>query len=483
MVMDNSTLLLPGGTYGVPSVFFYSREEGILIGEDAEDAGQGTAARFLKREIKLALDSEVILDGKRFTAEDIVSYMLKYIVDIAAYTAQTKLIVEDAENAVEGAVISIPAAFKNNEKELIRRALERSSSQGGAGCRLLGFIKEPVAAALSYFNTSLEDQTAILVFDLGGGTCDVAIVMADSRQEEKYVVVDSEMIRVGGRNWDQKISAYLTGELQKRTSENLTSSAMYQEKIRQAAVNAKHGFSVKDFRGGYKQKVTAHVDIAGSRESVVITQAMFDELTRECLNKTIELVKKVIARNPGIHISKMVCVGGGSNMPQVIQRLQQEFPRYDFRIYEPEKAIALGAAIYAQHRTAAASYVRDIAAFSYGIRCYDDYDKDPNKLVVMNLIKKGKKLPERYVRRFFTVTENQETVTFYVFESDNYQDKYDYNMRDEDAIMHVAFHPPKNAPKGYCMNVELLLTQDGLLEIHAKDQTGQDISTQTYLNF
>ncbi len=482
MTMDNSMLLLPGGTYGIPSAFFYSDEEGILIGEDAEDAGQGTAARFLKREIKLELNSKAVLDGRQFTAEEIVAYMLKYIVDVASYTAQTKLLVQNAENAVEGAVVSIPAAFQNNEKELIRRALERSPAMGGAGCKLLGFIKEPVAAALSYFNTSLEDDTVILVFDLGGGTCDVAIVKADSHADEKYVVIDSEMIRVGGRNWDQRLSVYITNELEKRTGENLKSNAMYQERIRKAAISAKHGFSVKDFKGAYKQKVTAYVDIAGSRESIVITQAVFDEMTQECLNKTINLVKKVVSRNPGVRISKMVCVGGGSNMPQVTQRLQKEFPYSDFRIYEPEKAIALGAAIYAQHCTARDKYVRDIAAFSYGIRCYEDYDRS-DKRIVMNLIKKGQQLEARYKHRFTTAKADLLSVPLAVYESDTYEEQYDYHMTDEDAIMHLEFYPPKGSPKGYVINVELVLTKDGLLEINATDNAGNVVSTNKQLSF
>ena len=125
--------------------------------------------------------------------------------------AEEKLIEED----LEGVVISVPAGFEHNEKATIRAAAEIPTSKGGPGLKVLGFIKEPVAAALSYFQTPLSDGTKILVYDLGGGTCDVAIVKSDSSAAEKYTVVDSEMIRIGGKDWDNKLSVYITHELEK----------------------------------------------------------------------------------------------------------------------------------------------------------------------------------------------------------------------------------------------------------------------------
>ena len=46
--LNNNIVLLPSGRYGVPSVFYYNRDEGVLVGEDAEDAGQGTETKNMK---------------------------------------------------------------------------------------------------------------------------------------------------------------------------------------------------------------------------------------------------------------------------------------------------------------------------------------------------------------------------------------------------------------------------------------------------
>lgn len=83
---------------------------------------------------------------------------------------------------IDGAVISVPAAFTLRELNFIRDA-----AQVEATLQVLSFIREPVAAAIAYFNApSAEDEKTILVYDLGGGTCDVAIVRSDKNSSEWY---------------------------------------------------------------------------------------------------------------------------------------------------------------------------------------------------------------------------------------------------------------------------------------------------------
>ena len=105
--LDQNILLLPGGKYGIPSVFYYDEWAGVLIGEGAERAGQGNNAKNLVREIKLDLRSTFAVDDKTFSAKQIVSYILRYVQDCAITTAREKLI----EDPLEGVVISVPAKF------------------------------------------------------------------------------------------------------------------------------------------------------------------------------------------------------------------------------------------------------------------------------------------------------------------------------------------------------------------------------------
>lgn len=474
--LDQNVILLPGGKYGIPSVFYYSDWDGVLIGEEAERAGQGSEARNMKREIKLELNSSFTADGKTFSAKQIVGYILNFIKENAIATAKEKLINDN----LEGVVISVPAAFKHNEKALIKEAAEIPASQGGPQLKVLGFIKEPVAAALSYFKTSLSDKTKVLVYDLGGGTCDIAIVEANSSLKEKYTVVDSDMLRLGGKNWDAKLESYMIHEIEKQSRKSLWYNPGYMEKIKREAITVKHAFSEK-IAGKYRDKVKARIEIDGRVYQVPITKEMFDELTLDLFNQTVKLTKSLLDRNNGGSISKIVCVGGGSNMPQVQEGLKRAFPGKSVQVFEPEKAIAIGAAIYAQYCDGKDTFVSDIAAFSYGTDCYRDYDKNQDDLIVVNLIKKGDRLPKTSQHRFLTVYDGQSKLNLSIIENTNVVNEYDYLKNSAPYIMDIILDLPPDTPKDTSVTLYLTLTADGILEGTGDDGKGHKISVKKQL--
>lgn len=476
--LDSNIILLPGGKYGIPSVFYYDEWEGVLVGENAESAGQGAEAANLKREIKLELTSSFTADGRNFTARQIVGYILGHVKEIALATADSKLIQEP----LEGVVISVPAAFEHNEKEIIREAAEIPGSQGGPELNVLGFIKEPVAAALTYFQTSLADKTRILVYDLGGGTCDVAIVEADSSCREKYRVIDSDMIRTGGKDWDVKIEEYIIRELKNQYGVTVRDNPGYREKIKREAINVKHAFSEK-IANSYREKVRARIEVNGKTYVIPLTRILFDELTRDRLNETIELTKILLKRNTDSDISEIICVGGSSNMPQVQDGLRNAFPTCTVTVFEPEKAIAVGAAIYAQFCDGEDTFLSDIASFSYGAECYRDYDVDPNDMIIVNLIKKGDRLPVTREERFRTVRKGQHRALFSIFESSNVMDQYDHNNSWDEPIMQVVLEIQPDMPKGTKVALHITLTTDGIIEVVADDEKGHTIKAQKRLNY
>ena len=476
--LDQNIILLPGGKYGIPSVFYYSDWDGVLVGEEAERAGQGSEARNLKREIKLELNSAFTADGKTFSAKQIVGYILNFIKENAIATAKEKLINE----GLEGVVISVPAAFEHNEKAFIKEAAEIPTSQGGPQLNVLGFIKEPVAAALSYFKTSLSDKTKVLVYDLGGGTCDIAIVEANSSLKEKYTVIDSDMLRLGGKNWDEKIESYIIHEVEKQSGKSLRNNPGYMEKIKREAITAKHAFSEK-VAGKYRDRVRARVEIDGRTYQVPITKEMFDELTLDLFNKTVKLTKAVLDKNNGGSITKIVCVGGGSNMPQVQEGLKRAFPGKTIQVFKPEKAIATGAAIYAQYCDGKDSFLSDIAAFSYGTDCYRNYDKNQDDFIVVNLIKKGDRLPKTSHQSFSTTSDGARKMNLSIIENTNAVDEYDYIKNSAPYIMDLVLDLPSNLPKGTNVTLYLTLTADGILEGTGDDGKGHKITVKKHLNF
>ena len=199
MYLDQPLLLLHPGEYGIPSEFYYDQDCGVLVGQDAADAGQGLCAANLVSEIKMNLSGSFILDGRKFTAPEIIREIYRTLVTRAQQIARTKSIDEE----IRGVVISVPAKFDYLERKLIYDAAV--GCMGSKKLPVRDIIEEPVAAALAYYNTSLENGKNILVYDLGGGTCDVALVHSDDTKLERFDVIDSSMVRVGGRNWDERL--------------------------------------------------------------------------------------------------------------------------------------------------------------------------------------------------------------------------------------------------------------------------------------
>lgn len=474
--MGTGIILLPGGKYGIPSVFYYDDWEGVLVGEAAENAGQGQEAANLKREIKLELNSTFTADGRTFTAKQIVGYILKNVKELALSTAKSKLINEE----LEGVVISVPAAFGHNEKEFIKEAAQIPASEGGPELKVLGFIKEPVAAALAYFKTSLADKTRILVYDLGGGTCDVAIVEADSSAAEKYIVIDSDMRRIGGKDWDQRLESYIRSELERQSGMQLGKNPGYQEKIKRAAVSAKHAFSER-IGEQYRDRVRARVEINGRSYQVPILKETLNALTSDLLMNTIQMTKELLAKNGGGGVSQIICVGGSSNMPQVTQGLAEAFPSMELRVFEPEKSIAIGASIYSEYCDGRDTFLSDIASFSYGSDCCRNYDVDPNDKIVVNLIQKGDRLPVTKKHSFSTTRDGQERMRFDIYESDLTDREYTFDPSKK-PIMRIVLQLPPGLPKRTLAVLYLTLTTDGIIEAVADDGKGHSIRVQKDLN-
>ncbi|MGN1235592.1 MAG: Hsp70 family protein [Christensenellaceae bacterium] len=455
-------ILLPSGKYGIPSVFYYDHETGVLVGEDAEASGQGTEAVNLKREIKLAMDSAFTADGRTFSAKEIVSHILCYVIETAIEEAQKRLI----PSKLEGIVLTVPAAFEHNEREYVRQAAEEVTLSDGTHPKVLALIKEPVAAALAYFQASLAVKTKALVYDFGGGTCDVAVVESVA-DRERFVVLSSDMQRIGGRLWDQRFARYIGTEITAKTGKDVLASPSYYEKILRAAIKAKHDLSAKR-AGNFPVSVTAPVEIDGRLQRVSVSRSVFDEITKEYLGRTIDMVKRQLEKAECKGVKTIVCVGGSSNMPQVREALQREFPTMELKLFEPEKAIAKGAAIYGEMIRSDRGEVKDIAAYSYGVRFL------PNRVLPVyslnNLVRKGEPLPASGETRFYTACDDQ-TLRFKVYETSQEERIVPFSKVDGEPILEVlcSMEGTKN---GTPVSVTMTLNRDGILEFSASDGQG-----------
>lgn len=464
-------VLLPSDTYGIPSEFYYDSDSGVQVGQDALDYGEGINAKYLISECKMKLrevPNAVTLDGRSFAYSDMVQNIYRYVLHVSQNVAQTKMI----NDSLEGLVLTMPVSFGLQEKTILREAAQ--SCMAGTPLPVMGILKEPVAAAIAYYKDSLDDGKTILVFDLGGGTCDVALVRSDKSADEMFTVIDSAMERIGGRDWDAELMKYISEEVEKKTGISIIDHDFYRKQLKTKAVEIK-----KKLSDGISTSASARIAMQNGRIiSVPVTLNTFEEITYGLMMRALDCLKRVYSSNISqYNIEEIVCVGGSSNMRQVRYNIQREFPDMAVRLYEPEHAVVNGAAIYADliRNVPPVPVIRDIASFSYGTDSNTHYGFPDNKKIVSNIIIKGSSLPITKSKGYCPTVANQKVVAFDIYESEYTEDEYDYMKPDKRFIGTVKLMLPPNSPKDLSLRCQLSLNTDGMLEVTACEPSGKNV--------
>lgn len=319
------------GDLTTPSVVYFESPDDIVVGKAAKEVAAvepDLVVSTVKRVMGQA-DWEFEAHDKTYKPQDISSFILRKVVG-------------DAEKAVgegekiENVVITCPAYFGVNEKE--------ATKQAGilAGLNVLYVIPEPTAAALCYGIDQNEDQV-IMVYDLGGGTFDVSLI--EIKDGTINVICTGGDHQLGGKNWDDALVSYFASAFEKETGisaeEVLDDIETYQELLN-GAEECKKTLS--------SRKQTARpVRFAGQRAKVELTREKFDEITAQYLERTISLTEHEMtkAKEKGFpKIDKLLLVGGSTYMPQVMEAVQAKFTGVDILQFDPNQAVAKGAALY-----------------------------------------------------------------------------------------------------------------------------------------
>src|SRR5581483_5382510 len=181
------------GDVTTPSVVYLESGTNAVVGKAAQ-AAASTHPELVVSSVKTALGKpgwSFSAHDKSYRAQEIAAMILRRLAEDAA--TETGLPVKDV-------VLSHPGFFGQNEIAATRQAAEL------AGLNVLGVISEATAAAYAYGFHRSGDQN-IVVYDLGGGTFDVALLQV-SENELKVLSVNGND-HLGGRQWDEAIAAYL----------------------------------------------------------------------------------------------------------------------------------------------------------------------------------------------------------------------------------------------------------------------------------
>ena len=188
------------GERTTPSVVYFEEDGTPVIGQAARNQAivePSRTVRFIKREMGNP-SYRFNICGHDWLPEYLSALILKKL----KTDAEAQLGV-----AVNRAVISVPAYFKDSQREATRQAAQM------AGLEVLRIVNEPTAAALAYGRDKIDGNQTILVYDFGGGTFDATIMRIEGN---RFTILGTDgNARLGGKDIDQRLVDHLAEEFQR----------------------------------------------------------------------------------------------------------------------------------------------------------------------------------------------------------------------------------------------------------------------------
>lgn len=333
-----------------PSCISITKRGQILAGIKARGAMISSKRRATKT---WKIDDESFIEFKRKMGSDETfysSYLDKTLSpeELSAEVLKALKSYVTDEN-VTSAVVTVPAKFTANQTDATMRAAKL------AGLKKCVLLQEPIAAAMAYGLKADNKDGYWIVFDLGGGTFDVALLRVE---DDILKVFDTEGDNfLGGKNLDYAITdEIITPYLKKNYSidgilADETKRLILREAMKTYVEDAKIELSFKD-----SASIETMVDELGNDDNgeemelfMNIQRSMTDKIVRPYFQKTIDITKRLLERN-NISLDKitsLILVGGPTFTPLLHQMLiEQITPNVDTSV-NPMTAVAMGAALYA----------------------------------------------------------------------------------------------------------------------------------------
>ena len=326
-----------------PSVFGVNKAKNIEVGKPAYQKLYGEESQHYKAEVKRLMGTADTVHFSRLdkdmTAEEISAEILKSL--------KSDVLRKYPEANASAAVITVPAYFSTLQAEATKRAGEL------AGFKHVVLLQEPIAAAMAYGFNNAKNETW-LIYDLGGGTFDIALI---SSQDGMLSVLGHNGDNfLGGKNFDwvivdkiivPKLLEQFALKDFSRANKDAAVQSMF-GKLKRIAETAKIMLS-------QEAKTTLEIDIGKDDEqkdiylTIDFSRKEFEKLIEPFITQTIDLTLDTI-KEAGVKktaVSKIILVGGPTQIPYVRERLEGALNIPIDSSVDPLTVVARGACIFA----------------------------------------------------------------------------------------------------------------------------------------
>ncbi len=386
------------GARTTPSVVAFTKTGERLVGEPAKRQAVTNSEKTISSiKRSMGTDKKVAIDDKKYSPQEISAMILQKLK-------------ADAENylgeKVTEAVITVPAYFNDAQRQATKDAGKI------AGLDVKRIINEPTAAALAY-GLDNEKEQKIMVYDLGGGTFDVSIIdIGDGVIEVLATAGDN---RLGGDDFDQKITDWMISEFKNQNAVDLSNDKMALQRLKEAAEKAKKELSSATTTNINLPFISMNSD-GPLHFDMNLTRAKFDELTRDLVERTAGPVQAAL-RDAGIspsELGKVLLVGGSTRVPAVQDKVKQLTGHEPSKTLNPDECVAIGASIQggklAGDAGAGDILLLDVTPLSLSIETMGG--------IATRLIERNTTIPTKKSQIFSTAADNQTAVDINVVQGE-----------------------------------------------------------------
>ena len=321
---------------------------------------------------KIGKKEKIRIGEKMYSAVELSSMLLKYVKDYAAACLKEE---------IDRAVISVPAYFDDLQRQ------ETMEAGTKAGFTVERIVNEPTAAALSYGLEHMDEESHILVYDLGGGTFDVTLLeMFGGVLEVKASSGDNAL---GGKDIDERLVQWLREQFLKKHGIDLSKDLYAQVKLKEQAEWCKKELSVKDSCQILIPFLAKDKNGNPVALEETITVEQFEDLIRDLIERTHEPIDVVLA-DAGIlpsDIDKVLLVGGSTRIPLVKKDIEKYLNCTPSLALNPDYAVSEGAAILAGMIEGTIDrknslIMTDVNPFTLGVRVMNGYTDNYMSVII-----------------------------------------------------------------------------------------------------